>query len=113
MDIQFLEQNVFRKNEHMEEESKAVETKVVEGSTTKAVEGSTTKAVEVRYVMPNPSTIFSGLSNIILAAIAIYLCWTRNTEQNESLGLKIVYCIIAFYFPLIYIIYYSATRKRV
>lgn len=105
MDIQFLEQNVFRKNEHMEEESKAVETK--------AVEGSTTKVVEVRYVMPNPSTIFSGLSNIILAAIAIYLCWTRNTEQNESLGLKIVYCIIAFYFPLIYIIYYSATRKRV
>lgn len=92
MDIQFLEQNVFRKNEHMEQE---------------------TKVVEVRYVMPNPSTIFSGLSNIILAAVAIYLCWTRNTEQNESMGLKIVYCIIAFYFPLIYIIYYSLTRKRV
>jgi hypothetical protein len=59
----------------------------------------------------NISTAFSGSSNLILAIVAVYLCWTRNTMQNETLVLKIVYCIIAFFAPLIYIIYYAATRK--
>ncbi len=69
-----------------------------------------------KKVLPNKehmsmSGVFSGLSNLILAIIAVYLCWTRNTMQNETMGMKIVYCIIAFYFPLIYIIYYVATRQ--
>jgi hypothetical protein len=59
----------------------------------------------------NTSGVLSGLSNLILAIVAVYLCWTRNTMQNESTAMKIVYCIIAFYFPLIYLIYYAITRK--
>jgi hypothetical protein len=55
---------------------------------------------------------FSALSNIILGIVAVYLCWKRNTEQKESNGMKIIYCIIAFYFPLIYLIYYFVTRKK-
>jgi hypothetical protein len=59
----------------------------------------------------NISGVFSGVSNLILAIVAVYLCWTRNTMQNESTGMKIVYCIIAFYFPIIYLIYYMVTKK--
>ena len=54
----------------------------------------------------------SNLSYFLFSIISVWLCWNRNTAQNETLPMKILYCIIAFMFPIIYIIYYLFTKKK-
>jgi hypothetical protein len=62
------------------------------------------------HMQINSSAVFSNISYLLFSIMAVYLCWTRNV--NEDLPLKIIYCILAFFFPIIYLIYYFFTRKN-
>jgi hypothetical protein len=44
------------------------------------------------------------LASFIISVFTCYLCWKNN--ENTNITLRIIYCIIAFIFSGIYLLYY-------
>lgn len=46
----------------------------------------------------------------LIGGYAVYLSWTCNTAQRIDVLLKVVYAIFAFYFGIVYLIFYFVFR---
>jgi len=52
-----------------------------------------------------------NLLALIIAIFAVYLSWSCNTANGETMGMKVLYALFALLFAPFYLIYYLLVRK--
>ena len=74
-------------------------------------EGYTNESEPI-LVIPLAVRVCGWILSVLITVTAVYLSWTCNTAYGRSLPVKIAYATLAFFFGLLYLIFYVLFSAR-